>query len=145
MRSILERTARVGVVAVGAMALMVGTAVANVQSIDIDNTAVGSSQQVQVTGTVTCTADQVGFFLQVNARVTQGTGSSQTLAQGTGNRTVCTGAAQSFSVRATVKSGAGFTDGAAQVKVGGRTGTQSNTMQDDGLTQTETVLLDIQP
>lgn len=127
------------------MALMVGTAAANVQSIDIDNTAVDSSQQVQITGTVTCTIDQVGFFLQVGATVSQGSGSGQTIAKGNGARTVCTGGAQRFSVRATVKSGPGFTDGAVEAKVGARTGTQENTAQDDGLTQTETVVLDVQP
>lgn len=90
------------------------------------------------------TPDQIGYFLQVGVTVSQGSGSGQTIAKGNSVRTVCTGGAQSFSVRANVVSGTGLTSGAATVKAGARTGLSGETMQDDGLTQTETVTLAIQ-
>lgn len=109
------RAAAVGIVLVAA-ALTPGLVGAHTEAIAVDPVADLSPDgtTIVVTGTVTCTGGEKG---QVGARIAQG----DSLAEGANNTRPCTGASQSFTIRAFLISGPPFSSAGADACVRSRT------------------------
>lgn len=106
-----------------AVGLMVAPASAHVTfgSLDIDDTATGTTTTVKVSGTVTCTAGE-----KFRAGVTLTQGASEGQGNDAGNN--CTGSPQSFLATVNLTSGPGFTSGPADAQVRVQTGLPGGSM-----------------
>lgn len=137
MNNLRTRAFKIGGIAILGVLLAAGPAGADVAAIDpdTDNVLESDGSVLRVQGTVTCTADQVGYTLRVGARVEQGSSKAVRV----GENFTCTGGVQTFVLHVPRVAGPPFTSGPAVLTVGAQTAVAGDTTPSDSERETESV------